>query len=120
MVMKRVKGSLMIPPSLSRKKENDRQRQLRATPKEAEKQSQHQDLNSLPDQEPLLNPAKRRKNPTLPHQLLFYPPILSPRNYYPQILSKELYGCFTLVRHPKAYLVAKKNLSTSSAKLKKV
>lgn len=58
MVMRRAKGSLKVPPTLFPRKENDPQRRLQPTRKEAGKQSQYQDLKSLPDQKPFLNLAK--------------------------------------------------------------
>lgn len=58
MVMRRAKGSLKVPPTLFRRKENDPQRGVQPTRKEAGKHSQYQDLKSLPDQEPFLNLAK--------------------------------------------------------------
>lgn len=58
MVMRRAKGSLKVPPTPFPRKENDRQRRLQPTPKEAGKQSQHQDLKALPGQKSFLNLAK--------------------------------------------------------------
>lgn len=58
MVMRRAKGSLKVPPAPFPRKENDPQRRLQPTRKEARKQSQYQDLKSLPDQKPFLNLAK--------------------------------------------------------------